>query len=197
MNIVFLIILSFLSLIDTPPEVSEIRIWTTDAGSVIEIGGSTNISSFRCESKKYQGGDVLTETYFPARDRSEWSGEITLETVNFDCFNALMTKDFRETLQMEQHPTIGVRFLKMTKESENINQENLRGEVQITLAGVSKIYPVSCVFLAKNGEKALLTGERELAFTDFEIEPPVKLLGTIKVKNSIEVSFGLILEEQL
>ncbi len=195
MNTVFLIILSFLSLFATSPEVREVRSWTVDSGSVIEIGGSTNISSFRCESKNYQGGDILTETYFPVRDRSEWSGEITLETVNFDCFNALMTKDFRETLQMEQHPTIGVRFLKMIKESENVNQENLRGQVEITLAGVSKIYPISCVFLAKNGRKAFLTGERKLAFTDFEIDPPVKLLGTIKVRDSIEVSFGLVLEE--
>ncbi|WPR74985.1 hypothetical protein [Algoriphagus sp. NG3] len=197
MNTVFLIILSFLSLFATSPEVREVRSWTVDSGSVIEIGGSTNISSFRCESKNYQGGDILTETYFLVRDRSEWSGEITLETENFDCFNALMTKDFRETLQMEQHPTIGVRFLKMIKESENINQENLKGEVEITLAGVSIIYPISCVFLAKNGRKALLTGERKLAFTDFEIDPPVKLLGTIKVRDSIEVSFGLVLEELL
>ncbi|MDR7128570.1 hypothetical protein J2X69_000902 [Algoriphagus sp. 4150] len=195
MQILLLLIITYWSSPSTTSEAFEVKTWKIDSGSVIEISGSTNISSFRCESKEYQGGDILTETYFPSRDMSEWSGEITLKTVNFDCFNALMTIDFRETLQMEKHPTIGVRFLKMTKESENINQENLRGEVEITLAGVSKIYPISCVFLAKNGEKALLTGERKLAFTDFEIDPPVKLLGTIKVRDSIEVSFGLVLEK--
>ncbi|MCE7055436.1 hypothetical protein LZF95_12180 [Algoriphagus sp. AGSA1] len=194
MQVLLLLIITYWSYMNTTPEVFEVKTWKIDSDSVVEIAGSTNISSFRCESKQYQGGDMLTETYFPALDKSEWSGEITLETVNFDCFNALMTKDFRETLQMDQHPTIGVRFLKMIRESENINQENLRGEVEITLAGVSKIYPISCVFLAKNGRKALLTGERKLTFTDFEIDPPVKLLGTIKVRDSIEVNFGLVLE---
>ncbi|MEB2773885.1 hypothetical protein SYJ56_01115 [Algoriphagus sp. D3-2-R+10] len=195
MQILLVLIIGFLSLLNTTNEAFEVKTWKIDSGSVIEIAGSTNISNFRCESKKYQGGDVLTETYFPDRDMSEWSGEVILQTINFDCFNAIMTNDFRETLQIKDHPTISVRFLNLIKDSENINQENLRGEVEITLAGVSKIYPISCVFLAKNGGKALLAGERKLAFTDFEIDPPVKLLGTIKVRNSIEVNFGLVLEE--
>lgn len=196
MKILLLLILTYLSSPTTTTEVFEVKTWKIDAGSVIEIAGSTNISTFRCESNKYNGGDILTEIYFPARDKSEWSGEIVLQTINFDCFNQMMTNDFRETLQIEDHPTISVRFLNLIKESENINQENLSGQVEITLAGVSKIYPISCVFLAKNGGKALLSGERKLAFTDFKIDPPVKLLGTIKVRDSIEVNFGLILQEQ-
>lgn len=183
-------------MLNTSPEVSKAKTWKIASNSVIEIAGSTNISNFRCESKRYKGGEILQETYFPDRNISEWSGVITLKTVNFDCFNAIMTRDFRSTLQMDDHPTISVRFLNLIKESENINQENLRGEVEITLAGVSKIYPISCVFLAKNNGKALLAGERKLTFTDFEIDPPVKLLGTIKVRDSIVVNFGLVLEEQ-
>jgi hypothetical protein len=197
MKIVLLVLITYFSFFYPKSEVADVKIWRIGSDSVIEIAGSTNISSFRCESNEYQGGNVLRETYFPESDISEWSGEIILKTVNFDCFNVIMTNDFRETLQMGQHPTISVRFLNLIKESENINQENLRGEVEITLAGVSKIYPISCVFLAKNGGKALLAGERKLTFTDFEIDPPVKLLGTIKVRDSIEVNFGLVLEEQI
>ncbi|MEB2783500.1 hypothetical protein [Algoriphagus persicinus] len=195
MQILLVLIIAYWSSLNTTTEVFEVKTWKIDSGSVIEIAGGTNISNFRCESKKYQGGEVLKETYFPERDISEWSGVITLKTFNFDCFNAIMTHDFRETLQIEDHPTISVRFLNLVKDSENINQENLLGEVEITLAGVSKIYPISCVFLAKNGGKALLAGERKLAFTDFEINPPVKLFGAIKVRDSIEVNFGLVLEE--
>lgn len=195
MQILLLLVIAFCSLLNTTTEVSEAKTWKIASNSVIEIAGSTNISNFRCESKSYKGGDILKETYFPDRDISEWSGVITLKTVNFDCFNAIMTKDFRNTLQMEDHPTISVRFINLIKESTTINQENLRGEVEITLAGVSKIYPISCVFLAKNGGKALLAGERKLTFTDFELDPPVKLLGTIRVRDSIEVNFALVLEE--
>lgn len=197
MHILLLVVLTYCSIPNTAIERAEIKIWKIDAQSVIEIAGSTNVSSFRCESKNYQGGGILEETYFPDKNLSEWSGEISIKTVNFDCFNAMMTRDFRETLQMENHPEITVRFLNLIKVSENINQENLTGEVEITLAGVSKTYPVSCVFLAKNGSKALLTGERRLLFTDFKIDPPVKFLGTIKVRDSIDVNFGLVLEEQM
>ncbi|SFA80797.1 YceI family protein [Algoriphagus aquimarinus] len=195
MKIVLLALLTYFSFFYTKSELSDEKIWRIASDSVIEIAGSTNISSFRCESNLYQGGDLLKETYFPDLHISKWSGEIILKTVNFDCFNAIMTKDFRETLQIEDHPTISVRFINLIKESETINQENLRGEVEITLAGVSKIYPISCVFLAKNGGKALLAGERTLTFTDFKLDPPVKFLGTIKVRDSIEVNFALVLEE--
>ncbi|TXD77864.1 YceI family protein [Algoriphagus ratkowskyi] len=177
-------------------EVAEIKTWRIDSASVIEIAGSTNISTFRCEATKYQGGGLLKETVYPERNVSEWNGVIILHTAHFDCFNSIMTKDFRETLQFEDHPTISVRFINLVKESETINQQNLRGEVEITLAGVSKIYPISCAFLAKNGKKAFLTGERKLTFTDFKLDPPVKFLGTIKVKDSIKVNFALVLEEQ-
>lgn len=197
MQALLLFFISFITLLDHTTEDPKVKTWRIASGSVIEIAGSTNISSFRCESSKYEGGDLIKETYYPAKNSSEWSGSIHLKTVNFDCSNAVMTKDFRETLQMESHPTISVRFHKLIKESENINQVNLHGEVEITLAGVSKTYPISCVFLAKNGRKALLTGERKLTFTDFEIDPPVKFLGTIKVRDSIEVTFGLVLEEQI
>ena len=184
-------------LVITSGENPEVKTWKIDSGSVIEIAGSTNISGFHCESSKYQGHDILKETYFPDSGITRWSGVLTLNTLDFDCFNAIMTKDFRETLQTDDHPTISVRFINLIRESENINQENLKGEVEITLAGVSRIYPISCVFLAKNEGKALLSGTRKLTFTDFKIVPPVKFLGTIKVRDSIEVNFGLVLEEQM
>src|SRR5690606_9632866 len=84
-------------------EVAEVKTWRVDSGSVIEIAGNTNISTFRCESAKYQGGDMLKETLYPDRNVSEWNGVITLKTSHFDCFNPIMTKDFREVLQIEDH----------------------------------------------------------------------------------------------
>jgi len=196
MKILLVLVFTLLSFLGGKTEVAEVKTWRIDSGSVIEISGTTNISTFRCEATKYQGGGLLTETVYPDRNVSEWNGVITLQTAHFDCFNSIMTKDFRETLQIDDHPTISVRFINLVKEFETINQENLRGEVEITLAGVSKIYPISCAFLSKNDKKAFLTGERKLTFTDFEIEPPVKFLGTIKVRDSIEVNFALVLEEK-
>lgn len=177
-------------------ETLESKIWLVSDESVIEIIGTTNISSFKCESKEYAGKEILTESVATYGNLSFWNGEITLKSENFDCFNSMMTKDFQKTINAEEYPHIRVKFLNLIKESENINQENLRGEVEITLAGVSKKYPITCLFLAKNGKKALLSGERKLHFTEFEIEPPTKFFGTIKVNNILGVNFYLVLEEK-
>lgn len=177
-------------------EISESRIWEVSDESIIEIIGTTNVSSFLCASNEYEGKEILTESVAPDGNSTFWNGEITLKSQNFDCFNSMMTKDFLKTINSEEYPHIHVKFLNLIKESENINQENLRGEVEITLAGVSRTYPITCLFLAKNGKKALLSGERKLHFTEFEIEPPVKFLGAIKVNNILGVNFSLVLEEK-
>jgi predicted acetyltransferase len=196
MRLIQILIIWISVLMQPSEETFESRIWQVSDESVIEITGTTNISSFRCASKEYAGKEILTESIALDGNSSFWNGEITLKSQNFDCFNSMMTKDFRKTINTKEYPHIRVKFLNLIKESENINQENLSGEVEITLAGVSRTYPITCLFLAKNGKKALLTGERKLHFTEFEIEPPVKFLGTIKVNNILGVNFSLVLEEK-
>src|SRR5690606_22819088 len=113
MKILLVLVFTLLSFLGGKTEVAEVKTWRIDSGSVIEISGTTNISTFRCEATKYQGGGLLTETVYPDRNVSEWNGVITLQTSHFDCFNSIMTKDFRETLQIDNHPTISVRFINL------------------------------------------------------------------------------------
>ncbi len=191
MKILFLLLSSLWATCYLTNSVGERRIWQISEESVVEIEGTTNVSRFRCESVKYSGEGILFEHISEDDERSLWTGEVTLKSKNFDCFNSLMTKDFRATINSDKYPLIRIRFLDLTNYSETENQENLRGEVEITLAGKSKIYPISCVFLSKNGKKALLTGNQKLSFSEFEIEPPIKFLGTVKVNDTLTVNFGL------
>ncbi|NVK49001.1 MAG: YceI family protein [Cyclobacteriaceae bacterium] len=178
-----------------PSEVKEENKWIVLQESEVSILGKTNINTFECQSFRYSGNDVLTEILFPEQKYAVWSGEVVLSSDSFDCFNRIMTKDFQETVRAEEHPEIRVRFLDLVRKNLGTPQESLTGNVEITLAGVCRRFPISCKLFKEENGKTLLKGSQEVTFQDFQIDPPVKFLGTVKVQNSISVNFDLILEK--
>ncbi|MCS5490683.1 hypothetical protein [Algoriphagus limi] len=178
-----------------PKETMEENQWKVASESEVVIVGKTNINTFECQSFKYSGKDVLTEILFPEQKYAVWSGEVVLSSDSFDCFNRIMTKDFHETVRAEEHPEIRVRFLDLVRKNLGTPQESLTGNVEITLAGVCRRFPISCKLFKEEDGKTLLKGSQEVTFKDFQIDPPVKFLGAVKVQNSISVNFGLVLEK--
>jgi hypothetical protein len=183
-------------ILSAPAEKSNTTLWKVSQESVVEVVGSTNVNNFQCNSLRYAGEDQLISVFYPDKKVTEWSGEVVLLSKNFDCYNNIMTKDFQETVLADEHPEIKVRFIQLKKHSSGNEEEQLDGQVEITLAGVTKRYPISCFMMNRNGGKTHLRGQQTLYFSEFGLEAPVKFLGTVKVKNSITVNFGLVLVEK-
>lgn len=189
------LILIWAVLVDPSPK-EEVINWKVTGDSMLEVLGTTNVSKFTCENYEYTGQEYLIQRIPDGQEVGLWSGEVKITSRNFDCNNALMTKDFKKTIEVEKFPTISVKFLGLTKESETATQKNLMGQVEITMVGISRKYDISCVFLASQNQSALLSGERRIQLSDFNIEPPEKFFGAVKVSDSIEVNFSLVLERQ-
>jgi hypothetical protein len=183
-------------LLSEPAEKSNTTLWKVSPESVVEVVGSTNVNKFQCNSLRYAGEDQLISVYYPDKKVTEWSGEVVILSKNFDCYNNLMTKDFQETVLAEKHPEIKVRFIQLKKNLSVSDEQQLDGQVEITLAGVTKRFPISCSLMNSSGGKTFLSGQQILQFSEFGLDPPIKFLGTVKVKNSLTVHFGLVLEEK-
>ncbi|MDE0559557.1 hypothetical protein OU792_06130 [Algoriphagus sp. NF] len=195
MKTLLLILVSFLFSISSIPKEKEVNQWLVSSQSTVSIEGNTNINSFECQSMNYHGNDILEEEIIPGDKTATWSGEVTLRSQNFDCFNRMMTKDFHKTVKAEEHPEIQVRFLDLKRENLNTAMEKLSGNVEITLAGTCRRFPISCQLSTKENGKTFLLGAQEVTFSDFQLDPPIKFLGTVKVENSIKVKFELVLEK--
>jgi hypothetical protein len=169
--------------------------WKVSPESVVSIIGKTNINTFECSSFKYSGKSILSEVIYPEAEYTIWSGEVMLESTSFDCLNRLMTKDFHNSVQSDEYPHIRIGFIDLVRRDLSPTQEELTGNVEITLAGVSKKFPLSCTLFKDDNGKTLLKGSQEVSFRDFEMKPPTKFLGTVKVKNELQVHFRLVLEK--
>ena len=193
--IVFNVILLILSWFLSPREELNTTVWKVSEGSKVEVLGSTNVNQFGCVSQNVGSKDQLISVFDPKKSEMEWNGEFVIQSKKFDCNNSFITSDFQETVKAEKFPEIRVKFTQLKKISANSPAQTLEGKVEITLAGITKRYPSSSSLTSDKSGVSLLKGKQTLLLSDFGLKPAPKLLGTVKVNDTITVNFLLILKE--
>ncbi len=183
----FLFIIGFS--FNDPERTTKVRVASE---SEVLISGTTNVNEFTC---KYN----LQELEMPIRliydERSEQilfkNAELTLINDCFDCGGKAINKDFQELLKTEKHPQVGLKLLYV--EPPSPNQSKVDVGVEIKIAGVSRKYQT--VLYCEQTKDICVNGTLELKLSDFELEPPKKMLGMIKVDDAIKVHLTLQLSE--
>ncbi len=186
----FVIIVAVIPFLSSPV-ICDDTTWQVTAKSRLEISGATNINQFRCLSINYEGQDTIKETCDGETGEPALNGEIVMKSSGFDCHNSIMTRDFARTVNANAFPEIRIKFISLKRDFSVKNENRLFGKVEITLAGKSKLYSVSCVVKEENEESKHLEGNRTFHFSDFGLEPPQKLFGAVKVKDAVSVDFHL------
>ena len=178
-----------------PPYNTRILKWTVQKTSTLRILGSSNINSFGCDIQ----GCFKTDTLFCSDEMCidktvKLKGSICIDILKFDCHNELITGDLRKTLKASQHPNLVIRFVSLEHFPALQNTRDcLKGYVEIELAGVCKKFQVDYSFETSGSSSVRLNGSRSFCFSDFNLTPPKKLAGLIKVKDDFDVNFQLLL----
>jgi hypothetical protein len=63
--------------------------------------------------------------------------------------------------------------------------------MKITIAGITHFYRIDCTVVTCSGNYFLM-GAQRIKLTDFDIEPPEKFFGLVKVSDEINVSYRFI-----
>lgn len=156
--------------------------------SSIVISGESNINRFTFTFTAPEG--------YPARNLysagNSGNEEIDIPVREFQPSNPLMYNDFLSHLQAEQYPFIKINFpdLNYRNTPQLYKPEEYR--VEISIAGVTREYLINCT-LQDCRDNFLISGSKVIKLTDFNLPPPQKLNGLIKVKDEITVGFGIIL----
>jgi hypothetical protein len=162
--------------------------------SKLSIVGRTNISQFTCTYTKPIEPDVLDVYVRQERDGLVFSNAfISLQTIYFKAGPSQMNQDLQAFLKVKEYPTATIRLLKLRLTKAQLADSQLHqaiSEMEITLAGVTKTYELP-VHISKNGKERVLTGGLELNICDFNLEPPVVMMGMIRVKEAVKVNFML------
>lgn len=112
----------------------------------------------------------------------------------FDCGTKQISKDFHKTLKSDTYPELHINFRSLKDLTVN-NNSSILGVVDITLAGTTARYTILFCVKVKNNGTTFLTGSHQVNFSDFKLEPPQKLNGLIKVQETLQVQFDLVLKD--
>jgi hypothetical protein len=164
--------------------------------SKLSIDGKTNVNSFTCAIAKYAGTDTLVLHEGGKNVRPVFvKGSVALDASTFDCGMAIMTSDFRKTIQSDVYPAIVIDFISFERTpTYKPGEENFKCILKISLAGVTRVFEVDCYIETKPNGLIHLQGGRQFAFADFGLKPPTRMMGTIKVQEDLKVQFHLVLK---
>lgn len=192
MRIFTIILISCLCLALERPASREIK-WLVLANSKLIIDGKSNVNKFRCQVNEYCGIDTLRILYQPhSLEVVSLAGRIEVQAKSFDCGNEMMTADLRKTILAEKYPQVRIEFLPSQKKKDEKFKDST-AIIQISLGGVCKEFDLNYTLDKTPDGQTVLKGARRFHFSDFNLDPPVKLFGMVKVDDEFEVIFDLVL----
>jgi polyisoprenoid-binding protein YceI len=152
----------------------------------VSIAGTSNIHDWVSTTERVKVAGTYEWGADQAFDISALRVTIPVATIKSTKGRIMDNKTY-DALQMDQHPDI-VFVLRDLTESK---ATSLTVKGTLTIAGTSKT--VSLTVDRRVDSKGVLTfsGTKALKMTDFGIDPPTALLGTLKTGDDVTVTFKL------
>ena len=166
--------------------------------SQFQIQGNASIRTFTCAVQQVDG-----QARFPAaRDTvpdtvPEQQTEVIVQmpVQAFDCGNDRMTDDLQEALDMKDHPEIRFELIHATVGAPTDTARQWRTVNAIgalSISGTKRVVRLEAAGYALDANHFRLRGCTPLKMTDFNVEPPSKAFGLIRVKDRVEAQFDLL-----
>ncbi len=168
--------------------------WVIEPSSSLIINGASNVNQFTCGLTSYGFTDTLQLAQRSSTHIEFSPNKLSLPVVDFDCAHKLITDDFQETLQADEYPQIGITFLSLNLvPSSRTEVSTYEGRLLIELSGKTREFTVLFDFWEQSYAQYNLIGRKTMHFSDFEIAPPTKMMGLVKVNNELSIDFNLVL----
>jgi hypothetical protein len=163
---------------------------TKKCDNYIKIEGSTNVNHFFFEQIFNKKKELIEN-----RDRSGEILKLKIPVHDFNPSNPMMYSDFLELIKASEYPYIDITIF-----FEKINlpagpPETVVPKIKIGLAGESRTYQIPGQIQDCRKDSLHLNGKVSISLKDFNLKPPTKFMGMVKVNNEVFINFGLTLNK--
>jgi polyisoprenoid-binding protein YceI len=155
--------------------------------STLIIKGKSNVHEFECDYNTYELSDSLRVNFKKHDNMIVFENtQLLLEKKEFNCGGRGINKDFHKLLQTKDFPNIKMNLKKVALSGKN----TVNAELSFTICEITKIYTVPISILNQHN-KMIFKGSIALSLQDFNLTMPKKIMGLIKVKDTIVVDINL------
>lgn len=183
---------------------------TPSPGTSFSIAGTTNVGTWRCRGEHLDLAAVVAAsaeeveqvvTAIDKRGVSNRSGSASMPRVDvrltipvrtLQCGNPRMERDMYDALRAGQHKNITFVFENVTS-VEMVSPRTYEVGVEgiLKLGGVERRKQLFVTIEHPSRMRFTLRGELPMRMSDFEVEPPVALMGLIRANDPITVRFTI------
>lgn len=157
--------------------------------SRVEIKGNSTLKKFSAVAKQI---DIIAkaEEKPSLRGRLPWTPtelEMSLAVKNLKSDSETLDDHMHENLKAGKFPQIQLKLsaFKFTEEA------TVTATGRLIVAGVAKPIELKAIVTVES-QNIRIQGTKMVLMSDFEIQPPAMLMGTLKTRNEIEVIFDVI-----
>lgn len=159
-----------------------------ECNSYVSIHGSSNVNQFRIYNEKPK-----IET---TPENISENNHIRIFVYDFEASNNRMLNDFYDMVNASEYPYIEIAI--ESKERADFDETSglTRFRTKVTIAGKSNTYVVPSAFSGCEKRGFMLKGDLHVKLTDFDIDPPTKLLGAVKVNDEVFIKFAFRMQTE-
>lgn len=175
---------------------AQAQMYVVTAASTMTIYGSANVTDWDASANTITGGIRMNNTDWSGwtEARAEWfeSVEIAIRVEDIDSDSRRMNNNMHGYLKKDDYPLITYRLLE-TKELALLDNPGVKLTVRgvIAAAGTDKeiVHDVDVRINDTGG--LVVSGSQDLKMTDFGIDPPTAVLGSIRSRDEMTIEFEI------
>jgi polyisoprenoid-binding protein YceI len=182
------------------PAIAQTRMSVQPESKIVLAGGS-NVHDWSCKSSTFQASIELDSTYqtLPMTELTKPIRKVavTIPVKALKCGKGKMDENMYKALREAEFPEIKYTLTSYEVDASQTTRDAFvaRTVGELTVAGTTARVEMPITAVRKEGGSMTGEGTLNLKMTDVGIKPPVALLGTLRTKNEISISFNVLLDK--
>lgn len=153
--------------------------------SSMVIKGTSTIHDWEMNVESVNGALTLQKD----NDLSKLSsGNLEVDVKSIKSDHSLMNKKTYSALKKDEYPQITAKLLHVDPADGSV-------DLKITIAGKTKELKDNFKLKQEGNGAFEITGSLNIKMSDFDVEPPVALMGTISAGNEVSIDYNLFYEK--
>lgn len=199
----FLSIATVLTMSVSATASAQTSIFALGTSSKVTVAGGSNVHDWSCSGNKFDAGIELTTASFtePLSHVTKPIGKVivSIPVKSVKCGKDKMDENMYKALKADQFPTIKYELTGYSLDPSKTTATSFVALTQgaLTVAGTTKSIEMPVTATRKESGQIVGEGTLRMLMTDVGIKPPTALLGTMRTKNEITISFQVLLDKSV
>ncbi len=151
----------------------------------VTVAGTSTLHDWESDVTKVEWSGTITTDNGKLTQINNVSVRIPVESIKSTKGRIMDSKTY-EAFNSDKNPYITYKL-----QHAEVNGDMITANGQLTMAGATKSIPLKVKATVGANEEIRFSGSYDLKMTDYKMEPPTAVMGTIKVGDQITVKFDL------